>query len=101
MIPLNGMCVVVFRVALSLAQCIDLLDAAACDFPHAACKGRFCLKRQKLDELTAKDKAVLCRTYLKTGNNGELGMTAPLAETSKSGTGPWHFIRRILYGHSI
>lgn len=101
MIPLNGMCVVVFRVALSLAQCIDLLEAVACDFLRATCKGRLRLKRQKLDELTAKGKAVLCRTCLKTENNGEPGMTAQPAQRNQSGTGPWYFIRRILYGHSI
>ena len=104
MIPLNGMRVVVSLPALALAQCIGLLEAGACSHSRvicAVCGGRFPLKRERLDELTAKGKTILCRTCLKTEPEGGPGVSTRPAKNTGSSTNPWHFIRRILYGHSI
>ncbi len=75
-----------------------------CPHPRVACTvcgNRFPLRQQKLEELTAEGKAILCRTCLKTKHEGRTGVHVQPAARTESSLKPWHFIRRILHGHSI
>ena len=74
------------------------------DYPRVTCTmcgNCFPLKQEKLDELTAEGKAILCRTCLKPKQEGRTGAQVQPAAHTEPGLKPWHFIRRILYGHSI
>jgi len=74
------------------------------DYPCVTCSvcgKRFPLRPEKLDELTAEGEAVLCRTCLKPEQGSSTGAQVQPAARTESSLKPWHFIRRILYGHSI
>jgi DNA-directed RNA polymerase subunit RPC12/RpoP len=74
--------------------------------PHvlcARCGGGFRLKQERLEELTAKGKTLLCPTCWRTKHEGGTGITTtqPANETGVGRKPCWHFIRRIFHGHSI